>query len=187
MARMRHGLRALAAGGLGLAVSLLAACGSSSGLLSSTDASSLSSLIGQVSTDVSQGDCGAVPGDLGSLTQTFDNLPGSLNASLRDHLGQGVEKVRALALARCPSATSTPTTTTTATTTARTTTTPTTATTTSPARTTTTAPTTTATQPANTGTTSTGPGSGGTGFGNQGANGNGTGNGNGNGNGGNGG
>ncbi len=161
MPRMRQGLRALAAGGLGLAVSLLAACGSSSGLLSSSDAGTLSSQIRVVSADANSGNCAQVPRDLSSLAQAFDNLPSSLNASLRDNLQQGVEKVRALALVKCPSATSTPTTTTTTTSTTSTTPSPTTTTSTTSTHTTTTPTTTTATSPANTGTTSTGPGSGG--------------------------
>ena len=180
MPRMRHGLRALAAGGLGLVVSLVAACGSNSGLLSSSDASSLSAQIQTVSADVTAGHCAAVPGDLNSLTQSLDNLPSSVNSTLRASLEQGVAQVRNFALQKCPSATASSTTTT-STATTRTTTSPTT-TSTTPTHTTTTPATTTATTPSNPGTTTTGPGSGGTGLGDQGGNGGG-GNGDGHGNG----
>jgi hypothetical protein len=184
---MRQGLRALAAGALGLAVSVIAACGSNSGLLSSSDASNLSTQIEQVYADVSKDNCSAVPDDLGTLEQDFNDLPSSLNSTLRANLQQGVDKVKTLALEKCPSATvaTTTATTTTTTTTAKTQTTPTQTTTTSttPTQTTTTPSTTTATPPSNTGTTSTGPASGGTGFGSQGGSGGGGGNGDGNGNG----
>jgi hypothetical protein len=182
MPRMRRGLRALAAGGLGLAVSLVAACGSNSGLLSSSDASTLQNLIQQVSADVNSGNCAAVPGDLASLTRALDNLPSSVSSKLRASLNEGVGKVTALAQRNCP-ATATATTTTSTTTTTHTTTSPTTTTSTTPTHTATAPPTTPATTPANPGTTTTGPGSGGTGLGNAGGNGGGGGNGNGNGNG----
>lgn len=182
---MRQGFRALAAAGLGLAVSFVAACGSNSGLLTSSDSSSLSGLIQQVSADVKNGNCSAVPDDLNSLTQAFDSLPSSINSSLKTNLADGVQRVKTLALQRCPSATSTsvttPTTITTTTKTTKTTPTTTTATTTTPTQTITTPPTNTATTPANPGTTSTGPGSGGAGLGGAGGNGNGNGNGNGHG------
>ncbi len=184
MPRMRRGLRALAAGGLGLAVSLVAACGSNSGLLSSSDASTLQNLIQQVSADVNSGNCAAVPGDLGfPYAGPGQSLPSSVSSKLRASLNEGVGKVTALAQRNCPatataqSTTSTPSTT---------------RTTTSaspddlhqtPTHTATAPPTTTATTPTNPGTTSTGPGSGGTGLGNAGGNGGGGGNGNGNGNG----
>jgi hypothetical protein len=179
---MRQGLRAVIAGGLGFAVSLIAACGSSTGLLSATTASSLQSQLQQVSSDIQQGNCAAAADKLGQLTQQIQNLPSSVNSSLRTNLDQGLTKAQELAANPCksPAATTPTTTTTTATTTTPTTTQPTTTHTTT---TTTTAPTTTtpATTTPNPGTTSTGPGSGGVAPGA--SNGNGTGNGNGNGNG----
>jgi hypothetical protein len=158
---MRQGLRALVAGGLGLAVSLIAACGSSTGLLSSSTASSLTSQLQQVSTDLQNGDCAKAADDLAAVTQNIQNLPSSVSSTLRNNLDQGLTKAQELLAARCRStSTTTPTATSTQTTTTETTTQPTTTQTTTTA---TTPPTTTtpATTTPNPGTTSTTPGSGG--------------------------
>ncbi len=178
---MRHVPRALVAGGLGLAVSLIAACGSSNGLLSSSTASSLTGQLQQVSTDLQNGDCAKAADDLAVATQNIQNLPSSVSSTLRSNLDQGLTKAQELLAAQCKTATTTtPTTTRTETTTTETATQPTTTRTTT---TTTTPPTTTtpATTTPNTGTTSTSQGSGGVAPGT--ANGNSSGNGPGNGNG----
>jgi hypothetical protein len=182
---MRQGLRAVVAGGLGFAVSLIAACGSSSGLLSANTASSLTNQLQQVSSNIQQGNCAAAADELGKLTQEIQNLPSSVSSTLRSNLDQGLTRAQELAASQCkspasttPTTTANTTTTPTATTTTETTTQPTTTQTTT---TTTTAPTTTtpATTPSNPGTTSTGRGSGGVAPGT--SNGNGKGNGKGNG------
>jgi hypothetical protein len=176
---MRQGLRALVAGGLGLAVSMLAACGSSNGLLSSSTASGLTGQLQQVSTDIDNGDCAAAADQLANVTQQIQRLPSSVSSTLRSNLDQGLTKAQQLLAAQCktPTTTTTPRTTTTETTTTETQTQPTTTHTTT---TTTTPPTTTtpATTTPNTGTTSTSQGSGGVAPGT--ANGNSPGNGNGN-------
>jgi hypothetical protein len=159
---MRQALRALVAGGLGLAVSLIAACGSSNGLLVSTTADQLTGQLQQVSADIDNGDCAAAADQLASVTQQIQRLPSSVSSTLRSNLDQGLTKAQALLAAQCKTATTTTptTTTTTQTTTTETATQPTTTHTTT---TTTTPPTTTtpATTTPNAGTTSTSQGSGG--------------------------
>ena len=175
---MRQGLRALVAGGLGFAVSLLAACGSSTGLLSSSTADNLTSQLRQVSADIQNGDCAAAADELATVTQQIQQLPNSVSSTLRSNLNQGLTKAQELLAAQCRStATTRPRTTTTQTTTTQTTTQPTTTQTTTTATTprTTTTP---ATTTPNTGTTSTTQGSGGVAPSSD--NGNGPGNGNGN-------
>jgi hypothetical protein len=180
---MRQGFRAVVAGGLGFAVSLIAACGGSgNGLLSAGTASSLTNQLQQVSSDLHQGNCAAAADELGKLTQQIENLPSSVSSTLRNNLNRGLTRAQELVAAQCKAPTSTTPTTTTATTTTPTTTETTTQPTTTNTTTTPTTPTTTtpATTPANPGTTTaTGPGSGGVAPGND--NGNGKGNGNGNG------
>ena len=175
---MRQGLRALVAGGLGLAVSLIAACGSSTGLLSSSTADSLTAQLQQVSSDAANGNCAAANDELAKVTSSIQNLPNSISSTLRSNLNQGLAKAQQLLAAECNGAARTTTsTTTTHTTTTQTTTQPTTTQTTT---TTTTHPTTTtpATTTPQTGTSSTTPGSGGVAPGDNGRN---SGDGNGNG------
>lgn len=180
---MRQGFRAVVAGGLGFAVSLIAACGSSTGLLSADTATSLTNQLQQVSSDIQQGNCAAAHDELAKLSQDIQNLPSSVSSTFRNNLNEGLTRAQELAATQCKSPTSTTPTTTTATTTTPTTTTETTTqpTTTQTTTTQTTPPTTTtpATTPVNPGTTTTGPGSGGVAPGTD--NGNGKGNGNGNG------
>jgi hypothetical protein len=180
---MRQGLRAVVAGGLGFAVSLIAACGSNTGLLSADTATTLTNQLQQVSSDIQQGNCAAAHDELAKLSQDIQNLPSSVSSTFRSNLNEGLTRAQELAASQCKSPASTTSTTTTATTTTPTTTTETaTQPTTTQTTTTQTAPPTTttpATTPANPGTTSTGPGSGGVAPGTN--NGNGKGNGNGNG------
>ena len=65
---MRPALRALVAGGLGFAVSLIAACGGSR-VLSSNQASALSSQLDQVQTALNNGNCNGVAASLNRLMQ----------------------------------------------------------------------------------------------------------------------
>ncbi len=192
---MRHAPRALLAGGLGFAVSLLVACGASGGggLLSSDQARNLNSSLAQVSASLAAKDCGAASSELRSLSNAVANLPPSVNTTLQQNLNQGAITVAQLA-SRCHSASTATTTTPKTTPTASTPSTQSTTTTTSaPAPTTTTSPappttSTGTTVPSGTGqgTTPTGPPSGGGGLpgggpGNSPGNGSGPGNGNGNG------
>ena len=189
---MRTLLRALLGGGLGFAVSLIvAACGGSSGLLSSEQASTINSRLDQISSAVQAGDCRSASRATVSLGDAVASLPSTVSQSLRTNLDQAVSTVGKLASQDCQSAQSnktptsttiTTTTTTPTTTTTTTTTTPSTATSTphsnsTPTTTTSRPPTSssTATTPPSTGTSSRG--SGGAGIGG-GGNGNGNGNGN---------
>jgi hypothetical protein len=175
---MRFAPRALVAGGLGFAVSLIAACGGGgSGLLSSAQASSLSSQIQQVRADLHSGDCNSATSSFQSVAQEIQNLPSSVNATLRANLSQGAATAQSLLQRQCGT-----TTTSTSTTRSATTTSPTTTASTPTQTQTTTTSTATTTTPA--GTTTTGPGSGGAGLGGDNGSGNGgvPGNGNGHGN-----
>jgi hypothetical protein len=163
---MRHVSRALLAGGLGLAVSLLVACGGGAGLLSSNQANTLNSQLDQVSSAVASGNCAAASSAVSDFSNMVSNLPTGVNQTLRDNLSQDATTLGQLAAKDCQNATTTTSTTTTPTTsttqttsTSSTTTTPT--TTQSTTSSTFTSPATTST---NTGTSSTGT-SGGAGLG----------------------
>jgi hypothetical protein len=153
--RMRYLPRAVLAGGLGFATSLIiAACGGGAGLLSGGQAGTLSNQLNQISNAVAAGNCGQAGSASRALVNAVSNLPSTISSNLRQDLSQGAATVSELATTDCRSTstattpttptTATVTTPTTATTTTRTTpTTPTTATTTTPATTTTTPGTTT--------------------------------------------
>jgi hypothetical protein len=183
---MGYGSRALLAGGVGLAVSFLVACGGNSGLLSSDQATNLNSQLAALSSAVADGNCGAAASAARSFSNGVANLPSTVNTTLVQNLGQGAQTVSQLAAEQCQSATTssssdtTSSTTPSTTTTTPTTTTPTTTTTTTPTTTstTTTSSTSTATTTTSSGTTSTAP-SGGAGLGSGGGAGAGNGNGNG--------
>jgi hypothetical protein len=154
---MRPAVRALVAGGLGFAVSLIAACGGGSRVLSADQANALSSQLNQLQAAVNRGDCTGIVNSLGQLSAEISNVP---NATARANLTEGFDTLQSQAKADCPA--STPHTTSTTTTTKTTTTTTSTPTITTPTQT---IPTPTATTPPNTGTTtSPGPGSGGAGI-----------------------
>jgi len=190
---MGYGSRALLACGLGFAVSFIAACGGSSGLLSGDQANSLSSQLDTLSSAVAAGNCGTAAGAARAFNNAVANLPSTVNTTLVANLGQGAQTVSQLAAQDCQNAATSTTSASTTPTSTTTTTTPTTTTTTTPTTTTTTStttPTTTSTTQTSTtstsattttssGTTSTAP-NGGAGVGAGGGNG-GTGTGNGNG------
>jgi hypothetical protein len=160
---MRPALRAFVAGGLGFAVSLIAACGGSSNVLPSDQATALRTKLDQLQLALNSGDCAGVTSALDGLASDVNNLPTSVNDTIRANLATGVSTVERLASAKCPTPGTSRTTTTHTTTTPTTTQTVPTTPTTTPAHTTTT--TTPATTPTTPGTnTSTGPGSGGAGL-----------------------
>jgi hypothetical protein len=154
---MRPALRALVAGGLGFAVSLIAACGGGSRLLSSDQANALSIRLDQVQNALNNGNCAGVAAALNKLSVEVDSVS---NESARNNLIQGVDKLQQLARQDCP-VSSTQSSTATTTTSSAPTTTQTTPTVTTQTQTTTTP---TATTPTNPGTT-TSAGSGGAGLG----------------------
>jgi hypothetical protein len=139
--------RAILAGVLGFAASVVVACGGGSGLLSGDQANSLKGQLDQVSTALASGACNNVSGAIGSFSNAVANLPSSVNATLRNNLSQGASTVAQLARQECRPAAAKPRTETTPATTTETT--PATTTETTPATTTTTTPT-TPTTPTNT-------------------------------------
>jgi hypothetical protein len=157
---MRFLPRALVAGGVGFAVSCLAACGGGSGLLSPDQAASISSDANQLASAVAARDCGEARSANGRLGNDVANLPSTINRTVQANLSQAAQTVGSLALTQCAQPTTAATTAATATTTATTATTPppTTVTTTPPTNTVTTSTATTSTP---TGTTSTQPTGGG--------------------------
>ena len=200
---MRYAPRAILAGGLGFAVSCVAACGGGAGLLTSDQSIALSSQGNEIDAAVQSGDCGAAINASAALNHDVQSLPATVNPTLRSNLSEGAVTIAQLAAKDCrqhtTTTTSTPTTTsstttTTPTTSSTSTTTPTTSSTSTTTTSTSTTTTTTATTPTNPGTSSTttttgGVGLGGgttttTGNGNSGGTGAGSGNGGGNGGGG---
>jgi hypothetical protein len=193
---MRYAPRAILAGGLGFAVSCVAACGGGAGLLSGDQSIALSGQGNEITSAVQSGDCGAAINASAALNRDVQNLPVTINPTLRANLSQGASTIAQLAAKDCrlhqATTTSTPTTTT-STTTPSTTTSTTSPTTTSSSTTTSTSTTSTsATTPTNSGTSSETTTSGGVGLGggtttttgNGNSGGTGAGNGNGGGNGG---
>jgi hypothetical protein len=162
---MRYVPRALLAGLSGVAVSLLAACGSSGSLLSADQGSTLNAQLNSVSAALSAQNCVAALGAAGQLQNSASSLSG-VDPALSNAVAQAASTLLADTQNQCPAhTTTTPPTTTTSTTQATTTqaTTSSTPTQTTPSATTTTpAPTTTtpppATTPTGSGTTSTGSG-----------------------------
>ena len=166
---MRYAPRAILAGGLGFAVSFVAACGGGAGLLSGDQSIALSGQGNEINSAVQSGDCGAAINASAALNKDVHSLPVTVNPTLRSNLNQGAVTIAQLAAKDCrqhqaTTTTSPPTTTATTTpTTTTTTTTPTTTTTTSTTPTTTTS--TTATTPTNPGTSLTTTTTGGAGLG----------------------
>lgn len=163
-ARMRYAPRALLAGGLGFAVSVLVACGGGAGLLSGGQSSTINAALDKVSSAVSAGDCGAAANAASSLTNVVASLPPTVNDTLTSNLDQGASTIAQLATKDCGTTTRTstkttpPPTTTSTTTTSTTTSSSTTSSTATTPTTPTTTPTTTTSATTTTppGTTSTG-------------------------------
>ena len=167
---MRYAPRAILAGGLGFAVSCVAACGGGAGLLSGDQSIALSGQGNEVASAVASGNCGAAINASAALNSDVQNLPATINTTLRSNLSQGATTIAKLAAKDCRQHTST--TTSIPTTTSSSSSTPSTSssTTTSSSSTTTTTSTssttpTTATTPTNTGTSSNTTTSGGVGLG----------------------
>jgi hypothetical protein len=167
---MRYAPRAILAGGLGFAVSCVAACGGGAGLLSGDQSIALSGQGDEISSAVDSGNCGAAINASAALNKDVQNLPVTINPTLRSNLSQGASTIAILAAKDCRQHTSTTTSTPTTTSSSSSTPTTTSSTTTSSSTTTTTTTTTpttptTATTPTNTGTSSNTTTSGGVGIG----------------------
>jgi hypothetical protein len=169
---MRYLPRAFLAGGIGFAVSCLAACGGGAGLLSGSQSATIQGKLDQLASAVSNGQCGPAANRAAQLSRQVNQLPNTVSLTLRQDLANGVATVSTLAARDCgqnqsttsTSATSSTTTTTPPTTTTTPTTSTTTSTTSSTTPTTTTS-TTTTTTPTTATTTTTTPSSGGGGLG----------------------
>jgi hypothetical protein len=166
---MRYAPRAILAGGLGFAVSCVAACGGSAGLLSGDQSIALSGQGNEISSAVQSGDCGAAVNASAALNRDVATLPVTVNPTLRSNLNQGALTIAQLAAKDCRQHTAT--TTSTPATTSSTSTTPSTSSSTTPTTTSSTSTTTTttttstsATTPTNTGTSTTSTTTGGAGL-----------------------
>ena len=120
---MGYAHRAVLAGGLGLAASILVACGGSSGLLSGGQAGNLNAQLDQVSQAVNAGQCAAAANAASAFSLAVQNLPGSVNAGLVNNLQQGAQTISVLAARDCRLQSTTTTTTSSSTTSSSTTTT----------------------------------------------------------------
>jgi hypothetical protein len=167
---MRYAPRAILAGGLGFAVSCVAACGGSAGLLSGDQSIALSGQGNEISSAVESGNCGAAINASAALGSDVQNLPVTVNPTLRRNLSQGASTIAKLAATDCrqhtASTASTPTTTSSSSSTPSTSSSTTTSSSSTSTSTTTTSTTpTTATTPTDTGTSSNTTTSGGVGLG----------------------
>ena len=168
---MRYAPRAILAGGLGFAVSCVAACGGGAGLLSGDQSIALSGQGDEINSAVESGNCGAAINASAALNHDVQNLPVTVDPTLRSNLSQGASTIAKLAAQDCrqhaATTTSIPTTTSFTTSTPSTSssiTTPTTSTTTT-STTTSSTTSSTATMPPTTGTSSNTTTSGGVGLG----------------------
>ena len=98
---MRYAPRAILAGGLGFAVSCLAACGGSAGLLSGDQSIALSGQGNEINSAVQSGDCGAAVNASAALNTDVQKLPITVNPTLRANLTQGAVTISQLAAKEC--------------------------------------------------------------------------------------
>jgi hypothetical protein len=97
-------LRAALAGALGIAAALLVSCGGSSGkLIPLADAGPLQSDFETIAQDAEAGNgsCSTTESAVLKTEQDFTSLPASVDSGLRQTLRQGIENLRARALALC--------------------------------------------------------------------------------------
>ena len=105
---MRYAPRAILAGGLGFAVSFVAACGGGSGLLSADQSNALSGQADQINSAVQRGNCGAALNASEVLNNDVQTLPVTIDPTLRRNLSQGARTIADLAGQEChPQTTST--------------------------------------------------------------------------------
>ena len=98
---MRYAPRAILAGGLGFAVSCVAACGGGSGLLSGDQSIALSGQGNEINSAVQSGNCGAAINASAALNHDVQNLPVTVNPTLRSNLSQGALTIAQLAAKDC--------------------------------------------------------------------------------------
>jgi hypothetical protein len=119
---MRYAPRALLVGWLCLAALCLTACGGGAGLLSGDQSSNLNAAVSSLTSAVQSGNCAEASNAAVSLRNEGENLPPSVNPSLRANLNEGVQKATIYAQTACRSSTTSKTTTSSSTTTTDTTT-----------------------------------------------------------------
>jgi hypothetical protein len=103
---MGFGLRALMAGGAGLAAAFLVACGGNGGgtdkgFLSGAESSTISGELSAISSAVNAGQCARAREATDNLNDTLANLPAEVNQKLAHNLGEGASTVKTLALRDC--------------------------------------------------------------------------------------
>ncbi len=98
---MRLAPRALSAGPIAALAISLAACGSSAGLLSGQQASSLRTSLDQVQTALDQHNCSVAESNAIALESAIARLPSSVNGTVRSSLVQGVNTVKRLVAQDC--------------------------------------------------------------------------------------
>ena len=104
---MRYAPRAILAGGLGFAVSFVAACGGGSGLLSADQSNALSGQADQINSAVVAHNCGAALNASEVLNSDVRTLPVTIDPTLRRNLSQGARTIADLAGQECRHTTST--------------------------------------------------------------------------------
>ena len=109
---MRFLPRALLAAGLGFAASVLVACGGSTGLLSSNQASNLNDQLDAVSSAIDSGRCVDAANAASGFSDSVDSLPVSVNRRLAGNLRQGADAIRRLTVLDCRARSTIPTNTT---------------------------------------------------------------------------
>lgn len=90
---MRNAPRALAGGWLAASALFLAACGSSSGLLSTRQAAELNAQIDHIRTALDRHRCTRAQDDAAVLRTRIEQLPSSVSATVKSSLEQGVSAV----------------------------------------------------------------------------------------------
>jgi hypothetical protein len=98
---LRRAIRFGLAGALGVSCALLASCGSSKGLIPSSNAGPLSGDFDNVTQAVAQGDCAATRQALAQARHDFDALPATVDAGLRSRLREGLTNLDSVALTQC--------------------------------------------------------------------------------------
>jgi hypothetical protein len=80
---------------------LIVACGGSGGLIPAVNAGRLQTDLSKISTDVVNMDCRATTIDIATANTDFNNLPSSVNPTLRNELQSGLTTLTASALKQC--------------------------------------------------------------------------------------
>jgi hypothetical protein len=98
---MRFAKRAAVAGAAGVAVAVLAGCGSSGALLSAGQAGTLNQQLTQISQALHAGQCSRAANEISTFQNEVDNL-GAVNSTLVSNLDQGASTIAQLSAKQCP-------------------------------------------------------------------------------------